>query len=291
MDAFVFDCDGVVWTGGAMIPGADRAIANLKRLGKKIVFVTNNSSKATPAFKAKFNKFGIDVDESSLISSAVATADYLKIHGFVGKTIYVIGEPGLHESLRSAGMTTLGETDYTLAGDDLNGATVKALAKDNVAAVVIGWCNKANYAMITKAMIYIREYGAVFISTNRDAQAPLLPDDRTLIPGNGSQTAALATAVGKEPVDCGKPSETLAKLIVATHQLNPATTCMVGDRLDTDIAFGRSVGMRTLLVLSGVTPESVAGEMIAGTYDGSHLPSYVASSIALLDIGLPKMPS
>ena len=117
----------------------------------------------------------------------------------------------------------------------------------------------------------------------RQAQAPLLPDDRTLVPGNGCATAALATAVGKEPINCGKPSATLAQLIIETKSLDPAKTCMVGDRLDTDIAFGRSVGMSTLLVLSGVTEPELADEMIAGTYTGPHQPSHVGSSIALLD--------
>ena len=47
MDAFVFDCDGVIWRGGTMIEGADAVLAKLREDGKKVVFVTNNSTKTT----------------------------------------------------------------------------------------------------------------------------------------------------------------------------------------------------------------------------------------------------
>ena len=38
---------------------------------------------------------------------------------------------------------------------------------------------------------------------------------------------------------------------VIRHQLVPAKTIMVGDRLDTDIAFGKMGGLSTLLVMTG----------------------------------------
>jgi 4-nitrophenyl phosphatase len=40
------------------------------------------------------------------------------------------------------------------------------------------------------------------------------------------------------------------------YNLDPKKTCMIGDRLDTDIDFGNRGGLTTLCVLTGVTSES-----------------------------------
>lgn len=117
-----------------------------------------------------------------------------------------------------------------------------------------------------------------------------LPDDRicfgtnagTLIPGNGAVVNYLETSTGVTAINCGKPSATLAEILVSGHGIDTRRACMVGDRLDTDIEFGRSTGMQQLLVLSGVTSATTVDEMVAGTYTGPVTPTVVAQSIAIL---------
>jgi ribonucleotide monophosphatase NagD (HAD superfamily) len=73
----------------------------------------------------------------------------------------------------------------------------------------------------------------------------------------------------------GKPSQDLLKTILATYGLDPERTCMVGDRLSTDIEFGRRGGLHTLLVLSGVTQESD----LSSIQDPAQVPEFVINSV------------
>jgi len=66
---------------------------------------------------------------------------------------------------------------------------------------------------------------------------------------------AIRGCTGREPILVGKPSALLIDYVVAQHGYRRERICMVGDRLDTDILFGRDNGLQTLLVLSGVTSE------------------------------------
>ena len=90
-----------------------------------------------------------------------------------------------------------------------------------------------------------------FIATNRDVA---YPDAHQLCPGGGSLVAALEVGSGRTAdVVAGKPSPHLISIVSQATGLVPSRTCMVGDRLDTDIAFGSAGGFQTLLVLTGVT--------------------------------------
>lgn len=66
----------------------------------------------------------------------------------------------------------------------------------------------------------------------------------------------MATASGREPVVLGKPARTLWELVARQTGAVAERTCMVGDRLDTDMAFAHVGGLHALLVLTGVTHEA-----------------------------------
>ena len=59
---------------------------------------------------------------------------------------------------------------------------------------------------------------------------------------------------GMKPTSLGKPSQAMMEAIKGKFQFDREKTCMVGDRLDTDIEFGVEGGLGgTLCVLTGVT--------------------------------------
>lgn len=77
----------------------------------------------------------------------------------------------------------------------------------------------------------------LFIATNDDAVLPTGPESSVVIPGTGTFVNAMKTSIGREPITLGKPYPTMWEVLAKTHCLDPYRSCMIGDRLDTDIAF------------------------------------------------------
>ncbi|KAF0688091.1 Aste57867_20252 [Aphanomyces stellatus] len=272
LDAFLFDCDGVLWRGDAAITGAKEAIALLRSRGKKVVFVTNNSTKARDTYVKKLVGQGIPASVEDIVTSASACAAYLKKTNVQGK-VYVVGEAGLATEVSAQGFENFGLED--------NGKTTLPhpfVVDPTVGAVVIGLDRAISYYKLSYAAVCILQNpGCKFYATNND---PTYPTDGAILPGGGSCVAALATAVGREPdAIVGKPNQALLQTILTTHGLNPTRTCMVGDRLSTDIEFGRRGGLRTLLVMSGTT----SSDDVAKITDDHQRPDFFAEDINVLN--------
>lgn len=273
VDTFLCDCDGVLWRGNDGVEGVADTVAAIKASGKRIYFVTNNSTKGRPEYVSKLKKAaGIEAEASDIISSAFAAATYVKQQGF--KKVYVIGGPGLVEELQTvAGVDCLGPEDW---GKEFEFGTMKPEHLDpDVQAVVIGFDGKFSYYKLAKAACYLRYVpGCKFVATNRDSS---YPDAYIFTPGGGSLVAALVTGSGREPdVVAGKPSESLLDLVQAATGLQRSRTVMVGDRLDTDILWGNQGGLAgSLLVMTGVTHE---GQLRALPQGDKHTPSHVVPS-------------
>ena len=101
MTTYVFDLDGVLYLGDTAIPEAADAVTRLRNAGRQVYFLTNNSGKTRADYGEKLRLVnGLDVPDSAIFTSAYATALYLKERGAAGKTVFVIGEPGLAAELR-----------------------------------------------------------------------------------------------------------------------------------------------------------------------------------------------
>ena len=241
---FVFDLDGVLYLGDTAIPHAAECVERLQAAGRSVYFLTNNSGRTRADYQAKLRQVnGLDVPESSIFTSAYATALYLKSRGAAGKTVFVIGEPGLAAELSASG----GLIPVTVPDSrDIH----------DIDYVVIGIDRQFTYDKLRFAHAAIMRGHAQFIATNRDTTFPMESGE---IPGGGSLVAALAAATGREPVTIGKPETHAYEAILEAAQVTAPDSMMIGDRLDTDIAVGRRAGARTVLVLTGVTrPEQAA---------------------------------
>ncbi|KAF2837844.1 4-nitrophenylphosphatase-like protein [Patellaria atrata CBS 101060] len=264
-DTFLFDCDGVLWSGDHMFPGTKETLEMLRAKDKRLVFVTNNSTKSRADYKKKFDKMGIPSDVEEVFGSAYSAAIYvsriLKLPSPKNK-VYVLGEAGIETELDSENVPHIGGTDPSLRRDitqaDFDGLADGSLLDPDVGVVLSGLDFHVNYLKLAHAFTYLRK-GAVFLATNTDSTLPM---SHTLFLGAGAIGSPLVTAYGKDPVALGKPSQAMMDAIEGKFKLDRNRTCMVGDRLNTDIQFGIEGGLGgTLLVLTGVTQkEEIMGE-------------------------------
>ena len=275
IDTLLLDCDGVVWRGSEGVAGVSASVAALLGAGKRIFYVSNNSTKSRADYVAKLASVcGIEATGAQIVTSAVAAAAYCRAHG-VHKA-YVVGQSGLVEELTAAGVTVLGPSDgsRTFAFGSMAPSQLDA----GVQAVVVGFDGAASYYKIATAASYLRYGGppaVLFVATNRDIT---FPDTHMLVPGGGVLVGAVEAGAGRSPdVVAGKPDLAMLDILVGTHSLDRHRTVMVGDRLDTDILFGTDGGLAaTLLVLTGVSSAADVAALPAG--DG-RTPTHILPSL------------
>merc|ERR1719433_2278394 len=90
------------------IEGAKETIEKLRAMGKRLYFVSNNSTKSREQYSEKFKRFGITVDKNELFPASFASVAYLKAIGFHNRTdrnkVYVVGKQGILLELEEAGI-------------------------------------------------------------------------------------------------------------------------------------------------------------------------------------------
>ncbi|KAI9156740.1 hypothetical protein LWI28_011416 [Acer negundo] len=256
VETFIFDCDGVIWKGDKLIDGVPETLDMLRSKGKRLVFVTNNSTKSRKQYGKKFETLGLNISEEEIFASSFAAAAYLKSIDFPkDKKVYVIGEDGILKELELAGFQYLGGPEDGTKKIELKPGFLMEHDKD-VGAVVVGFDRYFNYYKVQYGTLCIRENpGCLFIATNRDAVTHLT--DAQEWAGGGSMVGAILGSTQREPQVVGKPSTFMMDYVANKFGILKSQICMVGDRLDTDILFGQNGGCKTLLVLSGVTSLSM----------------------------------
>nr|KJB19191.1 hypothetical protein B456_003G088000 [Gossypium raimondii] len=170
VETFIFDCDGVIWKGDKLIDGVPETLDMLRSKGKRLVFVTNNSTKSRKQYGKKFETLGLNVNEEEIFASSFAAAAYLKSINFPkDKKVYVIGEDGILKELELAGFQYLGGPEDGGKKIELKPGFLMEHDKD-VGAVVVGFDRYFNYYKVQYGTLCIRENpGCLFIATNRDA--------------------------------------------------------------------------------------------------------------------------
>ncbi|MPV51379.1 MULTISPECIES: HAD-IIA family hydrolase [unclassified Pseudactinotalea] len=225
--AWLTDMDGVLVHESVALPGAPEFIARLREREVPFQILTNNSIFTPRDLAARLRSSGIDVDESSLWTSALATARFLADQA-AGGSAYVIGEAGL--------TTALYEQGYILTDHDPD-------------FVVLGETRTYSFEAITTAIRLIAR-GARFIATNPDVTGPSREGP---LPATGSVAAMITAATGRRPYFVGKPNPVMIRTAMNRISAHSEHTAMIGDRMDTDIVAGMEAGLRTYLVLTGST--------------------------------------
>jgi arabinose operon protein AraL len=247
---YIFDLDGTIYLGDHAIPGAPEVVAELRRRGCGVVFVSNKPLQQRHVYAEKLSRLGIPAGVDDVINSSLVMARYL-VREMPGATVFAIGERPLLDELAAAGLSLSEEPE-------------------EIDVVIASFDRTFDYRKLDIGFRALRR-GARFLATNADRTCPVeggeLPDAAAVI-------GALEGCSGRTlELIVGKPSPLILEM--ALEQLGvPARACMmVGDRLETDILMGKQAGMVTAVVLTGVTRRR----------DVAHAPAppdYVLDSVA-----------
>lgn len=235
----ILDMDGVLWRGETPMPGLARLFETLRDSRIKFVLATNNATKIATQYAEKLQRFGVSIPASAILTSAEATAAYLQDQLPTGASAYVVGETGLRQAMQEKGFHVLPEG----SGDQIVDPTMQA------DVVVVGFTRYACYRHLATA-VHLVNNGARFVGTNPDVT---FPAETGPMPGAGAYLAFIEAATNRQPVVIGKPGRAIFEEALARLAAGAEETAMVGDRLETDIAGAKTAGLKTIMLLSGVT--------------------------------------
>ncbi len=272
------DLDGVVYRASEPVPGVAAVLADRAARGDDVVYVTNNSMHYRADYQTRLAAMGAPVSPDTVVSSARATALYLRDHDPEIRRVLVLGGSGLERELRDLGydVVTSGHAATRVSQEDIDGFA----AAGRPDAVVVGLDPNLTYARLAVASDCIRA-GAHFIATNRD---PVYPTERGLRPGAGSIVIALEAATGVVPVSIGKPAPYLLEAAAHAVGREPSEAIMIGDGIATDLAAARAVHARCVLMLTGVTNRTQVDALPA-----AERPTAVAADAAELAATLDRL--
>lgn len=259
-DAYVFDLDGTVYLGDALLPGVADLMAAIERSGRQRVFLTNNPTRSRQDYAAKLGRLGVRARPDEVITSATITATWIARHE-PDAGCFLLGEQVLADTLLAAGIRLTDRAEDTTL-------------------VVASYDRGLTYDKLRTAFTALwRRPQARLIATHPDAFCPLGPGLGE--PDAGAVIAAVEASTGRRcEAVLGKPNPDALRTALALVGVRPERAVMVGDRLATDIAMGRAAGTATALVLSGdSTREDVAGVA------SDRRPTYVLDRIDALVAG------
>jgi 4-nitrophenyl phosphatase len=202
--------------------------SGIEKLGIDVILATNNPTLTIQQYLEKLGNFGVKLNAQQVITSGIATAQYIHDRYPQGGPVYIIGEAGVKQALEDLGFYH---------------------SEDGAQAVIVSLDRSLTYQNLLHATLLIRS-GVPFIVTNPDRTLPI-PEG--FAPGAGSISAAIQAATDTEPIVIGKPQPELYRIALERMGAAPNDTLVVGDRLETDIAGGQASGCLTGVVLSGVS--------------------------------------
>jgi NagD protein len=255
-DAYLFDFDGTVTLGDALLPTARETIGRLRELGRRVLFLSNNPTRTHADYAARLTRLGLPTAAQDVVNSSLVMVDFLR-RTMPGARLFVVGEASLRGELAAAGFTLIDE----MAGPD---SVARLTAAAQVDAVIASFDRTFSYARLQFAFDAIRA-GARFFATNSDRYCPT-PDGGQ--PDAAAMIAAIEAATNTlVEVIVGKPSPVMAAAALARLDVPPQRCLMTGDRLETDVLFGLNAGMAAALTLTGATDRAIlAASPIRPTY-------------------------
>lgn len=235
---YLLDMDGTLYLGNDLFPCTKPFLSTVKSQGGRYLFMTNNSSKSVTDYIKKLTKLGIDATKEDFITSSQATAYYLKKY-HSGKKLYLCGTDSFRKELEEAGFTVTQNLD-------------------EVECIVMGFDTELTFQKLHDvSYLLLTNPDLPYVASNPDL---VCPTEFGSVPDCGSVCQMIFNATGKRPVVIGKPEPLMPQLAMDRLGVAPEKTCVIGDRIYTDIKSGLNAGITSILVMSGETTEQILRE-------------------------------
>lgn len=235
VECFALDMDGTIYLGEQWIDGAKEFLEKIVRLGKKYVFLTNNSSKSPEVYVEKLRRMGLEAQKDKIVTSGQAAASYLRRH-YPGKRVFLLGNDLLKKQWEEEGII---------------------LDEEKPEVVATAFDTSLDYGKMCKVCNFVQK-GLPYIATHPDYNCPT---EEGFIPDIGAVHAFIHASTGRYPDRIiGKPNGDIIDYLIERTGVEREKTAMVGDRLYTDIAAGKNNGLTAVLVLSGEASYKDAAE-------------------------------
>jgi len=232
---FLLDMDGTIYIDDELIGDMINTLDFLREKGKKIIYLTNNSSKSASVYISKLKKIHLWREGDIVYTSGMATIEFIK-NNYANKSIYLVGTDALKKEFFNAGLI---------------------LTENKSDIAVLSYDTELTYEKLCKITNYITK-GSFYIATHPDINCPAKD---VFLPDIGSFIKLIEASTGKLPdVICGKPFKYMGDSIKSYLKAEDDQIVMVGDRLITDIAFANNNNFTSILVYSGETTLSQYNE-------------------------------
>ncbi len=247
-----------------------------------------------------------------MITSSYAASKYLqqtlchdKSKSSQECNIIVIGSNGLCNEIQNVGFNVKALSSLSILSESSDSSSMNRadlasytfeqeenFDNDNngIDAIVVGLDTDFTYRKLCIVTALLNRHpNALFIATNEDAfdvvngdsNSSMESNDKRNLPGNGSIVKSIEVSSQRKAINVGKPSKILVDLLQKEYKFDIGRTLMVGDRLDTDVKFGKDGGMKSALVLTGCTDVDKLMEVGVGT-DEEPLPHIIIPHMGMM---------
>ncbi len=227
------DIDGTLYFKGSPIPGAIETLSKLRKVGKKLLFLTNTDSKTPKTVYQQLINYGFHVEEKEVFTPIIALQTFLLENR--NKKIFLVASQEVEQDFKEFNLVSEDETpDYVIISDFSDNWDVNRL-------------NKA-FKYLLKGSKLLGTQGNRYCLNNKGE-----PQIDT-----GSFVRMLADAADIAFTIFGKPSKDF--FVQALNKLGlKANECIVvGDDVESDIKGAKNAGIKSVLVRTGKEKHGVS---------------------------------
>ena len=223
MSIIATDLDGTIFKGQTLIEGVKEGLLEIINEDIEIYYTTNNSSQTPSEIKDKLEYLlQINIDISKIITPLVI---FQNLYSDNYLNIFIYGSDNLKKYI--------------------NNLNMNVTSLENAELVLIGRKEENNFIEINEIIKNVN-LGKNILCLNKDLTFPTEFGEK---PGNGAVVKIIEDELSINIPTLGKSGNHYSSYFI---QNKITVNFVIGDRVDTDIIFGKNLNAKTFLVTSGI---------------------------------------